>query len=190
MHVLTETRTETPTVRQQKLCTASAQVRGGGQGRGRTADLPLFRRTLIPTELPGRAPTPRTGDGATQTGLEPATFAVTGRRANQLRHWALRVLRTPNGIRTRAAALKGRCPRPLDDGGLDRRSRPRPPTAVRWEPHQHRAPRAPPANGGRRAASAPVSGRRVGAGRGARRSGRACRAAGAGRPDRRSCGRR
>src|SRR5216683_2812341 len=24
----------------------------GGQGRGRTADLPLFRRTLIPTELP------------------------------------------------------------------------------------------------------------------------------------------
>jgi hypothetical protein len=25
--------------------------------------------------------------------------------------------RAPNGIRTRAAALKGRCPRPLDDGG-------------------------------------------------------------------------
>jgi hypothetical protein len=25
---------------------------------------------------------------ATQTGLEPATFALTGRRANQLRHWA------------------------------------------------------------------------------------------------------
>src|SRR5690606_30068577 len=25
---------------------------------------------------------------------------------------------TPNGIRTRAAALKGRCPRPLDDGGI------------------------------------------------------------------------
>lgn len=27
------------------------------------------------------------------------------------------LLRTPNGIRTRAAAVKGRCPRPLDDGG-------------------------------------------------------------------------
>src|SRR5687767_5125909 len=27
----------------------------GGQGRGRTADLPLFRRTLVPTELPARA---------------------------------------------------------------------------------------------------------------------------------------
>ena len=27
---------------------------GGGQGRGRTGDLPLFRRTLVPTELPGR----------------------------------------------------------------------------------------------------------------------------------------
>ena len=26
-----------------------------GQGRGRTADLPLFRRSLVPTELPGRA---------------------------------------------------------------------------------------------------------------------------------------
>ena len=26
-----------------------------GQGRGRTGDLPLFRRTLVPTELPGRA---------------------------------------------------------------------------------------------------------------------------------------
>src|SRR5699024_4015925 len=26
--------------------------------------------------------------------------------------------RTPNGPRTRAAAVKGRCPRPLDDGGL------------------------------------------------------------------------
>ena len=25
-----------------------------GQGRGRTADLPLFRRSLVPTELPGR----------------------------------------------------------------------------------------------------------------------------------------
>ena len=26
---------------------------------------------------------------------------------------------TPNGIRTRAATLKGWCPRPLDDGGLN-----------------------------------------------------------------------
>ena len=34
----------------------------GGQGRGRTADLPLFRRTLVPTELPaptGAAPAGR-----------------------------------------------------------------------------------------------------------------------------------
>ena len=67
----------------------------GGQGRGRTADLPIFSRTLVPTELPGR-----TRDengrmnrplllGATPTGLEPATSAVTGRRANQLRYGAL-----------------------------------------------------------------------------------------------------
>ena len=63
---------------------------------------------------------------ATLTGLEPATSAVTGRRANQLRHRALhatprcRVMGTPYGIRTRATALKGRRPRPLDEGGLSR----------------------------------------------------------------------
>lgn len=66
--------------------------------------------------LAARANSARSVFKATQTGLEPATFAVTGRRANQLRHWAL--LRAPNGIRTRAAALKGRSPRPLDDGDL------------------------------------------------------------------------
>jgi integrase len=61
---------------------------------------------------------------ATLTGLEPATSAVTGRRANQLRHRALlcdpivtSVACTPYGIRTRATALKGRRPRPLDEGG-------------------------------------------------------------------------
>ena len=60
---------------------------------------------------------------ATLTGLEPATSAVTGRRANQLRHRALLYrfhygcCRAPYGIRTRATALKGRRPRPLDEGG-------------------------------------------------------------------------
>ena len=33
-------------------------------------------------------------------------------------HVHLPAARAPNGIRTRAAALKGRCPRPLDDGGV------------------------------------------------------------------------
>ena len=65
-----------------------------GQGRGRTADLPIFSRTLVPTELPGRAGREATlaacGGLATPTGLEPATSAVTGRRANQLRYGALR----------------------------------------------------------------------------------------------------
>jgi hypothetical protein len=71
---------------------------------------------------------------ATPTGLEPATSAVTGRRANQLRYGALSglvpktcKLRIPNGIRTRAAAVKGRCPRPLDDGDLGVDLRPSPP---------------------------------------------------------------
>ena len=65
----------------------------GGQGRYRTADLPLFRRTLIPTELPGRKAASASPHVATLTGLEPATSAVTGRRANQLRHRALLLLR-------------------------------------------------------------------------------------------------
>src|ERR1700738_40554 len=101
------------------------QVRRGGQGRDRTGDLPLFRRTLVPTELPGRKASVCLAVVATLTGLEPATSAVTGRRANQLRHRALLcatptavvVACTPNGIRTRATAVKGRRPRPLDDGG-------------------------------------------------------------------------
>ena len=64
-----------------------------GQGRGRTGDLPSFSRTLVPTELPGHAGlmislAEFTSLAATPTGLEPATFAVTGRRANQLRYGA------------------------------------------------------------------------------------------------------
>ena len=65
---------------------------------------PLVRETLSST--------------ATLTGLEPATSAVTGRHANQLRYRALRIKLycDPNGIRTRATAVKGRRPRPLNDG--------------------------------------------------------------------------
>ena len=96
-------------------------------------------------------------DLATPTGLEPATSAVTGRRANQLRHGAnfltcwpaassgnfsgtlriceipispasapddephdMALIGIPNGIRTRVAAVKGRSPRPLDDGDRTR----------------------------------------------------------------------
>jgi hypothetical protein len=36
---------------------------GGGQGQDRTVDLPLFRRTLIPTELPDRGGYPATLQG-------------------------------------------------------------------------------------------------------------------------------
>ena len=91
---------------------------------------------LAGTCRPGMA-----GRVATQTGLEPATFAVTGRRANQLRHWALLVsCRAPNGVRTRATALKGRRPRPLDDGSPIgwRTDRPRS-NGCRWEHGKHRA---------------------------------------------------
>src|SRR3954452_3867393 len=81
---------------------------------------------------------------ATPTGLEPATSAVTGRRANQLRYgaWTRKPGgRAPNGIRTRATALKGRRPGPLDDGG----GKPHHASPAE-EPHQHkgRGDRTPP----------------------------------------------
>ena len=64
------------------------------------------------------------------TGLEPATPGVTGRYSNQLNYHSMLVpaycFRTctpayagvPTGIRTPVIAVKGRCPRPLDDGDL------------------------------------------------------------------------
>src|SRR5690348_11366867 len=121
----------------------------GGQGRGRTADLPLFRRTLVPTELPdrgwgpilpGRRWAPRTFP-AVLTGFEPATSTLTGWRALLAALQDLvsqpKLACAPNGIRTRAAALKGRCPRPLDDGGRDGLRR-RALGARRRGPPQHR----------------------------------------------------
>ena len=69
------------------------------------------------------------------TGLEPATPGVTGRYSNQLNYHSAKpflpapltaqaacklpqVLKpgVPTGIRTPVIAVKGRCPRPLDDG--------------------------------------------------------------------------
>ncbi len=78
-----------PATRRQRVagCSRRDAVHVCGQGRGRTADLSLFRRALVPTELP--APAGDEHRAATLTGLEPATSAVTGRRANQLRYRAL-----------------------------------------------------------------------------------------------------
>src|SRR5579875_3519364 len=119
--------------------TPGAQAQGSssrGQGQDRTVDLPLFRRTLIPTELPDLTGTlgyltdsQAAGPGqayhvpAVLTGFEPATSTLTGWRAllaalqDHLLVTEPYGNRAPNGIRTRAAALKGRCPGPLDDGG-------------------------------------------------------------------------
>ncbi len=68
--------------------------RGGGQGRGRTADLPLFRRTLVPTELPAplRRPVTRASDVDEDTwrapgghiGLDPR--GAEGRRLRACSH--------------------------------------------------------------------------------------------------------
>jgi hypothetical protein len=94
----------------------SEAIFSGGQGRGRTADLPIFSRTLVPTELPARGQTTSVRPGAVLTGFEPATSTLTGWRAL---HAAPQdqAVRAPNGIRTRVTALKGQRPGPLDDGG-------------------------------------------------------------------------
>jgi hypothetical protein len=121
-----------------QVAQAVGHPRRGGQGQDRTVDLPLFRRTLVPTELPDLGRATSTGPlilaptRAVLTGFEPATSTLTGWRALRAALQDHRALvftstdeanttsstsRAPNGIRTRAAALKGRCPRPLDDGG-------------------------------------------------------------------------
>ena len=72
---------------------------------------------------------------ADRTGLEPATSGVTGRHSNQLNYrsvllcvllYRLILIKyisdtvenngIPKGVRTPVTAVKGRCPRPLDDG--------------------------------------------------------------------------
>src|SRR5581483_9897160 len=48
----------------------------GGQGRGRTADLPIFSRTLVPTELPGRTEAERYRTPSVRTESRPIGYAV------------------------------------------------------------------------------------------------------------------
>jgi hypothetical protein len=76
-----------------------------------------FQPRALPTELPRREAPDRRRAGL--TGFEPATSTLTGWRAHPGCSTGPYVAapRAPNGIRTRVAALKGRYPGPLDDGG-------------------------------------------------------------------------
>ena len=114
----------------------AGRLRGGsvgGQGQNRTADPRFFRPVLFQLSyLAGyvcrRVSSPLAGT----TGFEPATSGLTGRRELQtsprpracsvVQHNRLpcnRSMRAPKGIRIPVAALKGRSPRPLDDGGSE-----------------------------------------------------------------------
>ena len=62
-----------------------------------------YQLSYLAGRQPGSMPNLVPAESATLTGLEPATSAVTGRRANRLRHRALlscvsRVVRTPTGF--------------------------------------------------------------------------------------------
>ena len=81
-----------------------------------------YQLSYLAVTDPANAARWRGVSAAVLTGLEPATSALTGRRALQLLHRTLLCApacagRAPNGIRTRATALKGRRPGPLDDEG-------------------------------------------------------------------------
>ena len=89
---------------------------GGGRDRRRSGDLALFRRALCQLSYP-TVVAPTRDRSAVPTGFEPATSGLTGRRALQTAPQDHGLPRTPNGIRTRVTGLKGRRPRPLDDGG-------------------------------------------------------------------------
>lgn len=59
-----------------------------GQGRGRTADLSLFRRSLVPTELPARASAPyNRGAGASESTCFAAVRAAHLCWARAARRW-------------------------------------------------------------------------------------------------------
>ena len=96
----------------------------GGWGRDRTGDLTIFSRSLIPTELLSQSkcseafwrprrdlnPRPPPWQGGALTNCATGPF---------FRDWnCFQPLCVPNGIWTRVNAVKGRRPRPLDDGDL------------------------------------------------------------------------
>ena len=110
----------------------------------RSYQLSYLAATDLARDQPPRLKNPPRATGspitrATPTGLEPAASAVTGRRSNQLSygakwhkqactecsvlggsdHRSTADVRDPSGIRTRAAAVKGRSPGPLDDGASE-----------------------------------------------------------------------
>ena len=78
-------------------------MQDGASERNRTTDTGIFSPLLYQLSYRGIIKYKM----ATRMGLEPTTSAVTGRHSNQLNYRA--VLGDAYGIRTREAAVKGRC---------------------------------------------------------------------------------
>jgi hypothetical protein len=113
-------RTSTAAARIERSELNAASEWGGAESDRRHRG---FQPRALPTELPPRtqvsepSPTrsPSAPDGLRSRDLLlDREVRTTGLLYGRICSWC----RAPNGIRTRASALKGRCPRPLDDGGL------------------------------------------------------------------------
>ena len=84
---------------------------------------PLLIRTLLTITIRTEIAHESTGTGGQVLDRDislasgPSSVSTRRRRTSTDPAERLRSLGTPNGIRTRAATLRGWCPRPLDDGG-------------------------------------------------------------------------
>ncbi len=79
--------------------TCRSRLKNGASAQNRTVDTRIFSPLLYQLSYRGML--------ATWMGLEPTTSAVTGRHSNQLNYRAKNG--DAYGIRTREAAVKGRC---------------------------------------------------------------------------------
>ena len=86
--------------------------------RSSVTGIPVFGTSERPWRDLNPRPPPWQGGALTNCATGPGLTHIFVSHGMVSHCWATAPIRTPNGIRTRATAVKGRRPRPLDDGGL------------------------------------------------------------------------